>query len=73
MRSELLKHEAPICKVVCFNADKIDTLKERLSGPDELQAAAGRYKAMGRLEPSRLSWGLVGERPWLEISISASF
>ena len=47
------KRGAPICKVVCFNADKIDALKERLPGPDELQAEADRHKAIGH--PARMA------------------
>ena len=48
-----LKSKAPICKIVCFNKGKIDALQECLPGSDELEQAAGCYKAMGH--PARLA------------------
>lgn len=42
-----------ICKMICFNKEKIASLKNRLPGDNELKSSAGRHKALGH--PRRLA------------------
>lgn len=49
----MTSREAPICKAVCFNEQKIIALKGHLATQVAIDTMAARYKAMGH--PARLS------------------
>ena len=47
MKAKTKNQQLSVCKAVCFNKRKIDSLRKRLPSPEYLQATALRHKAMG--------------------------